>query len=219
MIPNNKFRSIVFTITTAILFFTWTLLADFIKDHLIFGIPLGAVISLGTYRLILHMVESLISKYNMIKKLVFGNSYLEGVWVGYYFGIDNKPKFYIEYYEQDLNGLTIRGFTYKEDGTLKGTWISDKVFINEDYGTITYTYVTDMIQNTNKNQGLASFNFLRENKYKVTDKMVGFSSDIFSPQKLESSERRLSKKELKLSSTEKINLAKNLYKENIIAEN
>ena len=212
-------RSIVFTITTALLFFGWTLLADFIKLHLNFGIPLGAVISLGTYRLILNVVESVMIKSKPIKKWIFGNVYLEGKWIGVYIGVDGKPRFYVEYYEQDFDGLIIRGFSYNDDGTFKGSWISDKVFINEDNGTITYTYLTDMLHNTNKNQGLASFNFIRESKNQVPNKMIGFSSDIFAPQKLKSFERRLDKKEEIISDAEIFDLAQNFYKENIRAIN
>lgn len=213
MANYNRLRSIVFTITTAIVFFSWTLLADFIKANLVFGVPLSMIISLGTYRLILKFVEFIVLKINVVKKCILGNAYLEGKWIGFYIGINNLPRFYIEYFEQDFESLLIRGFCYNDDGSFKGTWTSDKVYINEQKGTIAYTYETNMIDSTNKNQGLAFFDFVREDKRKAANKLVGFSSDIFVPKKLKSFERKLSKEELKLDDISILELAKEFYKE------
>lgn len=50
---------------------------------------------------------------------------------------------------------------WRYDDSFKGNWISENVIINEREGTITYTYETDMINSTHKNQGIAVFNFER----------------------------------------------------------
>ncbi len=215
MTPNDKMKSIVFTVTTALIFFCWTKLTDLIKENLFFGIPLSAVISLGTYRLVLKLVEVVILKISLIKKWIYGNTYLEGKWIGFYIGVDEKPRFYLEYYEQDLEGVLIRGWAYNENGTFKGTWVTDKVYINKQKGTITYTYETDMINSTNRNQGLASFDFVRNNKKQAPSKMIGFSSDIFMSKKLKSFERKLNKEEIKLDDSEVLILVKEFYEEHV----
>lgn len=217
MAPYDKLRSIVFTISTALLFFIWSLLTKLSPSNVILNTILGAVSSLGTYRIILKIMETLIVKIPIVKKFIYGNSYLEGVWIGAYIGTDDKPRYYIEYFEQDFTGLIIRGFCYNEDYSYKGNWVSDRVYINEKNGTITYTYVTEMIRNNTKNQGLASFNFYRNNKKDPPMEMIGFSSDIFSPQKFQSFEWKLSEKEknydrkrlLKLAEERYINVTKN----------
>ena len=210
----EKLRTIVFTITTAMLFFIWSLLSDFIKTNLFWGVSLSGIISLGTYRFILKLAEMIMVKCKFVKKLVFGNKYLEGIWVGVYIAEDDSPRFYYECFEQDFSGLIIRGTCFNEDGTYKGAWTSDNVYINEKTGTITYTYVTDMINNTVKNQGLATFSFQRENKQTITNKMIGFSADIFSGKKIKSFEWKLNDKESQMSDSDKIDKAKQYYYDN-----
>lgn len=149
-----------------------------------------------------------------IKKLVLGNKYLDGTWVGVYIAEDDDPRFYYECFEQDFSGLIIRGTCFNKDGTYKGSWISNDVYVDANAGTITYTYVTDMLNNTVKNQGLATFNFQRKNKESVTYKMIGFSSDIFSGKKIKSFEWKLNKEESLMSDNDIINIAKQYYHDN-----
>ena len=211
----EKLRTFVFAVTTAMLFFIWTLLSDFIESNLFLGIPLSGIISLGTYRFILKLAELIMMKNKHIKKLVLGNKYLEGIWVGVYIAEDDNPRFYYECFEQDFSGLIIRGTCFNEDGTYKGSWISNDVCIDGNAGTITYTYVTDMLNNAVKNQGLATFNFQRKNKESITDKMIGFSSDIFSGKKIKSFEWKLNEKEIPMNTIGMINIAKQYYYNNI----
>ncbi|WP_281818323.1 hypothetical protein [Vallitalea longa] len=62
--------------------------------------------------------------------------------------MDNNPNYYVDYFEQAFEGLVIRGKCYANNGSFKGSWISDHVIVNEEKGTITYTYETDMINST-----------------------------------------------------------------------
>jgi len=214
MKPYNTFKSIVFTLTTAFLFFCWGLISSIILSNPAYGVLLGIVISLGSYRLILKTIETAMLKIKPLKKLVFGNTYLEGKWVGCYLGLDKEPKLYIEYFEQSFDGLVIRGFCYNSDNTYKGTWLSNKAIINEENGTLSYTYETDMIGSTHKNQGLAIFNFERESKNKAPLKLRGFSSDIFTSQKLVSLEIKVEKNKMVLSDMELLQEALKLYENN-----
>ncbi len=211
----EKMRTFVFAITTAILFFIWTISSDFVKSNLFLGIPLSGIISLGTYRVILKLAEFVIIKNKYIKKLVLGNKYLEGIWVGVYIAEDNTPRFYYECFEQDFSGLVIRGTCFNEDGTYKGSWVSNDVYIDGNAGTITYTYITDMLNNTVKNQGLAVFNFQRKNKKSITDEMIGFSSDVFSGKKIKSFEWKLGEEDSNRDIIEIVDLAKEYYSINM----
>lgn len=211
MTPYDKLRSIVFTITTTSLFFLWTVLMEYSSDNIFINMVIGAVASLGTYRIILKVLETVFIKIRFVKKLVFGAAYLDGIWIGAYIGDDLKPRYYKECFEQDFNGLIIRGSCYHDNFSYKGQWVSDQVYINEKNGTITYTYTTDMIKNSAKNQGLASFNFCRKNRREFPKRMIGFSSDIFSTKKYLSYEWKLDKKEMQLSDEELLKLAEKRY--------
>jgi len=172
------------------------------SERFFLGILLACFVSLGVYRAMLEVVRFFLIKCKALKELVFGNMYLEGTWVGCCLGDDGNPLYYIESFEQDFDGLVVRGRSYDADKSYKGSWVSDTVMIDTSKGKITYTYVTDMISNTHNNQGLAEFSFVRENKLNPPQRMIGFSSDIFNPKKLLSVEERIQKGE----STDEISL-------------
>ncbi len=191
MRPYNTLRSIVFTLTTAIMFFCWGILYPIIQTNIILGSLIGGIVSLGSYRLVLKVSEHAILKIQFVKKFIFGNEYLEGKWIGCYIGLDGNPVYYIEYFEQTFDGLIIRGNCYFRNYSFKGGWVSDKVVLNETKGVLAYTYETDMIKSTHKNQGLAVFSLVREEQSKAPKKLIGFSSDIFSKQKILSIEIKI----------------------------
>lgn len=188
MKPYNTYRSIVFTLTTAFIFFFWDLISKIVQMNAVYGILLGGLISLGAYRLLLKVVEFTLLKIPLFKRLAFGDTYLEGVWIGCYIGFEDQPRLYIECFEQSFEGLVVRGRCYTLDYQFKGVWVSEKVIIDHDKGRLSYTYETDMVNSSHKNQGLAVFNFYRDKKDAAPYKMIGFSSDIYSPSKIKSIE-------------------------------
>jgi hypothetical protein len=183
MKPNNLFRTVVFTVTTAMTFLLWSMINQVFYDNLIFSIILSGFVSLGIYRSILILVEFLLIKIEFIKSKIFGNQYIEGIWIGCFFDYNDELKYFIEYFEQDFDRLVIRGRCFHSDKSYKGTWISDSVIIDSDNGKIVYTYLTDMLNNTHKNQGLAEFHFERERFENSPKRMIGFSSDLYSGRK------------------------------------
>ncbi|WP_238861124.1 hypothetical protein [Clostridium sp. YIM B02569] len=183
MKPLERLYSIVFTITTAVIFFLWGYIESTIVQKSIIGIPLGALIALGTYRSVLEIIIYLISNIYGAKKLFFGRYYLEGVWVGCYLSKNKTPVYFIEEYDQDFDTLIIRGRSYFHNGAYKGSWTSEKVSIDVEKGKISYNYLTDFINNTHINQGQAEFNFIRKEAGKAPFMLVGFSSDLYNNEK------------------------------------
>lgn len=213
----DVYRASIFTITTAIVFFLWGILQPILVAQA--GINkgssllLGAVVSLGTYQCVLKIMESLVLRVEFVKRWVFGRSYLNGVWVGAYIGIEGKPRFYIEYFEQDFNSLIIRSKCYSDDLSYKGDWKSTNVSINEDKGELSYTYETTMQNNNYKNIGFAIFNFDRKNKNAFSTKIHGFSSDIYSSKMLRSVEEKILKPK-RLTEQELLERAIEVYENN-----
>ena len=197
MKPYNNFKTFVFTLTTAFIFLCWIWLYPYINTNPILGMFFGGLISLGSYRLILKTTEYLFINIKCIKKITLGNIFLEGIWVGSYIGLEKQPIFFIENFEQTLEGLIIRGRCFYEDNKYKGSWVSDTVIIDEIKGSISYTYETDMINNVHKNQGLAVFSFDRTKKNKAPIRLYGYSSDIFMTQKNISIEKKIENPKIK----------------------
>lgn len=178
----NEYRTIVFTITTALVFALWGILSQIIinsnKLNVLLLSLMGFIVSLGAYRITLKIVESIAIRFRFIKKIIFGRSYLDGIWVGAYIGSNGKPRYFIEYFEQDFNSLIIRSKCYYEDKRYKGDWKSMNASIDEDKGELYYTYETTMKDNGFRNVGFAIFSFDRKNKLSSPNKLFGFSSDI-----------------------------------------
>ena len=213
MNPYNSFRSIVFTFTTAFIFLCWTLIHPIIETRPLIGWFLAGLVSIGSYRLMFNICQFIFQKSKRVKKIILGNIYLEGVWVGCYKGLDGSPKLFIEYFEQTFDELIIRGRCYEADGSFKGSWVSESVVIKEKEGIIRYTYDTDMINNSHKNSGIAVFNFARNKRKDAPKKLTGYSSDIFNPRKIISMEVKIPEAD-NLSDDELLKTANQLFLEN-----
>ncbi|WP_310604888.1 hypothetical protein [Anaerosporobacter sp.] len=210
----NGYRTIIFTITTALVFFIWSMIQPILVGFigLSFWNPalIGAIISLGSYRFVLKLVEALAIKFKLIKKIVFGRSYLDGIWVGAYIGRSGKPRFFVEYFEQDFNSLVIRSKCYFEDGRYRGEWKSRNASIDEDKGELYYTYDTTMEDKGFKTMGFAIFTFDRKNKLAAPNMIYGFSSDISSEKMNPAVEEKITKKKI-LSDQELLERAIEVY--------
>lgn len=76
--------------------------------------------------------------------------------------------------------------------TVHGTWTVVDPVIDVVRGRLTYTYETQGFRNTFINPGLACFNLIREGRYKPSTELIGFSSDLFSDNKLIAYEVKIS---------------------------
>lgn len=187
----NKYRELIFTIFTAIMYFVWNYV-DLFNSEKWYVITIFPVItSYGTYKLLLKLVELLANNCQSFKKLVFASEYLEGMWIGCFIGKDGNPQYFVETFEQDFNGLIIRGRNYYKNGSFKGTWVSEKVSINAEKGELSYTYITDMINNTYSNRGFGDFSFIRKSPNKAPNKLIGFTTDLFNNKKCFAIEERV----------------------------
>lgn len=214
MKPLIRFHSIVLSITTLLVFYLWSIVITITLSHPSLKVPIAALVSVGIYRLLLLAFKFLILEIRFVKKWVFGANYLEGLWVGFFIGSSNKVRYYIETFEQDFDSLIIRGKGFREEEGYFGSWISDNVNVDVKKGVLNYTYETDAIKNSFINPGLASFTFQRSGVNKAPTKLMGFSSDLFNPNKLKSYEVKISDKPDIGDIEELLKQAKKIYQEN-----
>lgn len=208
----NNYKTIVFSITSILLFSVWKfVIVNFDGNAVLIGL-IELLLTIGTYKMVSKFIELILLKIPFAKKLVFNSSYMEGQWVGCYIGTNNEPIYFIEAYEQTFDSLIIRGKAYFSDGSYKGNWVSENVNIDVINGAITYTYTTDFINNSHKNQGLAVFYFERKNATAAPYMLRGFSTDIFSQKKTKSIEMKINKKYM--TDIDLISEAKKLYCDN-----
>lgn len=192
MSPELKFHSLIVSASTLIVFTIWSQLTSLVAKYPATSVIAAGLISIGVYRILNLILLAAFRKISMVKKFILGPGYMEGTWVGFFIGHDEKPRFFIETFEQDLSDLIIRGKGFKECGTYHGSWISDNTEVNTRLGKLTYTYEADVIGNSHINPGLAVFSFERKTKDLPPHGMIGFSSDLFNPKKLKSFEKKIS---------------------------
>jgi hypothetical protein len=192
MYPIIKLHSIVLGLTTLIVFYLWEIVSSLAIKYPDLKIPVAAIISIGLYQTILTIIKFVFMRIRFIKKLIFGSSYLEGIWIGFFIGKSDKERFFIETFEQDFNSITIRGQGYRDSEGYYGSWTSQNVHFDVRKGSISYMYETDAIKNSFINPGLAIFTIDRKSINSPPHRLKGFSSDLYHPKKLKSLERKIS---------------------------
>ena len=213
MSPLIRFHSIILSITTLLVFYLWNLFTEISIFYPALKVPIAAITSIGVYRLFLMLFKELLLKVRFVKRWIFGSSYLEGVWIGFFIGKENNVRYYIEVFEQGFDSIIIRGKGYREDEGYFGSWISDNVNLNIKKGTLNYTYETDALSNSFINPGLASFTIERKSTYNAPFRLFGFSSDLYNPKKLKSFEEKINDKPDIGNIDEALEKAKILYQQ------
>lgn len=210
MNPELKFHSIIISLTTSLIFLIWLGLNAVITKHPILTVFLSGLISLGIYRSLGILLLTLLKHINIVKRFMLEPQYMQGTWAGFFVGHNNTIRFFIEFFEQDLNRTIIRGRVYREDGSFHGSWIAEDASIDPVRGKLTYHYQTDAIGNTFINPGIGAFDLQRISASKPPVSLVGFSSDLFNPNKLLAFEDKVAEGNL-LDSSEGLKKAQDIY--------
>lgn len=210
MTPSIKLHSITFGVATALVFTLWSKLFELSQLNATVKIVLGALISLGLYRLIATGLIYLVKTSTAVKKLFLGTYFMEGTWVGFYIGQSGSPRFIIERFEQEIDTLTIRGKSYNEASEYHNEWVAAHVNIDTLHARISYMYeCMNIHENTNKN-GIAVFNFDRRNQYSSPHRLTGYSADLNIGRRIKALEIKMSDLG-KVTEEEALQKAKDIY--------
>lgn len=171
-----------------IMYWIWQFIGQIQTENVIIKPIIGLLSAYGTYKTVYISIGLIINLSNYLKKVILGKYYLDGVWIGVYLGVANKPIYYIENYCQDFEKVIVKGRCYTSDYSYKGSWDSENVILNIDNNKLRYTYSTDMINNNFVNIGQSDFNIIREDNKGYASKLIGYSKDLFSNKKFKSIE-------------------------------
>ncbi len=148
-----------------------------------------------------------------VKAFILGPRYMEGVWAGFFVGHQNKIRYFYEIFEQDINRTIIRGRAFQDGGNFYGSWIAEDATIDHLCGKLTYYYHSDAIGNTFINPGIGCFDIERPASHKAPERLIGFSSDLFNPNKLIAFEEKISDS-IKIEIKDALEKAKEIYDKN-----
>jgi hypothetical protein len=182
MSATYRFHLFVSTLTVTIMFSVFVyILPRFgpINDlnHL-YKLIIGFLGSVGTYKALTSGLLGLFDKFIFLRKRILGSQYIEGTWIGCYINPAGQKRFTIEYFEQTLDRVIIRGQAFTESGEPYGQWLSRAVTVDAEQGALIYAYDCDIHSSNTSFQGIAIFHFERENIRKPPTILNGFSADL-----------------------------------------
>lgn len=190
-------QSYSLAISTAVVFFIWSNVPrlvpvfDFLQNPIWVAV-LGGIMSFGFYKAMIAILFQIAKKFEIVKKLLLGPAYLNGTWVGFYVGTSGNVRYFIERFEQELDGLTIRGSSLNEDKKHHAEWTSTTFSIDVKMGKLSYMYDCESQLQLGNNNGLASFIFERAGANKPPYELRGWSSDLHVGKKIFGMETKIS---------------------------
>jgi FlaA1/EpsC-like NDP-sugar epimerase len=142
---KKKYNVFIITISTFLFWNLYEILSKYFvitEDHILLKALFACFFSYATYKTFVFLIFFLGKRIALIKKLMLGNEYLDGTWIGHYRGVSGNIRYFIEEIEQNLDSIKIRGKSFNEDMELNSTWNSEAVNVDGKSGTLTYTYST-----------------------------------------------------------------------------
>jgi hypothetical protein len=182
MSPETRFQSLVVGATVSLMFAGVMWLSPFLVGAGSFRLALGATAGLlasaGTYRLLATGLSALFLRVEPLKAWLLGPSYLHGTWVSFFQSNAGDTHYIIEWYEQSLSTLTIRGASYTEAGDKHAQWVSQAAFVDAREGRVIYTYTGDILRYPVTYQGVGVFQFERSGLTSAPTAIEGYAADL-----------------------------------------
>jgi hypothetical protein len=200
--PRSRVAAAALASTIAVMYYAVEELAPLIgaaslPDRV--GAGAVGVLASGTlYQALNGAATWVILKVSRLKRLFFGAHYLEDTWVGFYEERDTERCLLIEHFEQDFDGITVRGESYDENGHPRAQWVSESVSFDERKGTLGYHYICHVLTDKKVEQGLTAFEIVRDGPTAPAQKLKGYSTDLHDGNRSPAWEKRLAGRSINL---------------------
>lgn len=182
MSPSAQFNAILAGSTVLVMYFLVTYVGPLLKSassDYPFLLPIAAFLtSVGVYRLLTMGFRWLMERWEWLRKLALGPDYLNGTWIGWFRGHSNEFRYMIEYFEQDLDTLVIRGYSFTSDKKRHGNWHSTSYSIDSKTGKLRFTYDFNVCAQNRPTFGLNESLFHRKSKRHAPDSLHGLAQDL-----------------------------------------
>jgi hypothetical protein len=145
----------------------------------------GAVSSVGIYFTFSKILIFLLMRFNWILKIFLGPYYINGTWIGKIrTGIEtSKTNVLVEHYEQTLNSLVIRGYSFTPEGVGQADWSTVSAQIDPHEGALYCHYKTNIHKMVSQAEGLGRLQFDRKKKTTGPRGMSGYYIDTHKDKK------------------------------------
>ncbi len=181
MSPILKAYSLSFSLATSIVYIIWQSISQLKSGNWFVSFIITFVLSLSFYRFMIKIIFFLCKKIKIVKKLIFGRNYFAGLWIGY-FTVDGAVEYYYEIFEQDLDGLTIKGKSFDKNREYSGEWTIIHPNWNIEDSKFTYYYEMDVLTQNDITLGYSRATIYWD-KHGKANKLIGFAIDNYSSNK------------------------------------
>jgi len=178
----GRFYLIVCTVTITVMYGAFVHLLPLIQTMFApsWTVILGGTIiaSITLYKLIAWAVELILSKWLWFKSRVFGASFMHGTWIGYFRGHDDDLRYIVEHFEQNFEGLVIRGQSFDEQGKEHAHWVSLSTSIDAKSGRLSYLSLCDILSRNVTVQSVCVFQLERDDQSNMALALHGYAVDV-----------------------------------------
>jgi len=188
MTPIAKFHSYVIALTVALMFVAVNVVAKLIPgaSHggLASGFVIAALSSVGLYQLLAKAILTVLPKWEWLFKFTLGPWYLKGTWGGVVRTKTGKLRIIVEKYEQSLDHLAIRGWSFGHDGNIEANWTTQSAQVSVIPGELFCFYQVNVPYKENAVESLGRLQFDRPDHNTGPTMMTGYTVDTDATQKL-----------------------------------
>ena len=194
---RSKHSAIVLAITSGLY---WLLIQQIRTKQAFFEKLLPAsilmvIFSYAVYKMFIFSLNTLVDKCDFMKKLMLGNEYIHGNWIGYYIGESGNIRYFHEEINQTFDEILIRGMAHDENGNVISRWNSESVNLNGKLGKLVYTYITEGKENDQDGTGIVKYTFSTRNSFGI-NVLEGHYTDLQYGKRRESYAKRIKVKEV-----------------------
>lgn len=186
--------------TVALMFFSLAWLQPYLAQlsttYLLAGTAASALIAVGVYRLLADGLLWLFKKSQWLRKIILGNGFIEGTWVGHYLH-GTEHRFTLERIDQTSGVTIIRGREFGNDGKTRASWSSDTVSIDLARMQLVYAYTCKVFERKHVQEGLGVFSMVREVSGQPVNKLDGYAVDLIDGDRDPNTEIKISNQEVK----------------------
>ena len=179
---QQKLSGLATGATIAVMFSVVGWLAPLLQDrsaeiHVV-AVAIGAVTSVGVYKSLAAFLVWAFSKSLLLRKLLLGDSFLEGTWVGH-IKRGNVDYLTLEFFDQSQADRTqIQGRSLFASGDAIAHWRSDAVAINREGKQLTYAYTCAALDKTSTHEGLGVFQLRKDGSSGYVSVLDGYATDV-----------------------------------------
>ena len=165
-------------------------------SYQVIGTATAALASVGIYRILASGLLCLFQRWQLLRRLMLGKSFLEGTWVGHYVH-DNQHRFTVEHIDQSSGETFIRGREFDARGATRASWSSDTVSIDTTRMQLVYAYTCKVFDRKHVQEGLGVFSMVCEVPRKPTCKLDGYAVDLIDGDRDPNTEHKIANKEVR----------------------